>query len=192
MTTPAPIRFAVCIHNRGYGASLVHRRLYRVLAPLPNDPPPEVMLRIVDEEDEDYLYPANWFVVVDDAAGAAVEDATGREEFSPYLRGGAADRLAAEGGSDDAPARRETLPAVMGYVLCTTDRGDEFSVLKGKVYAYTQPDPNDREGDLRVIDEVGEDDLYPRDWFVPIALPREAVEALWGEAAAAVGVEQAA
>ncbi|HKR64099.1 MAG TPA: hypothetical protein VJZ00_10230 [Thermoanaerobaculia bacterium] len=53
-------RFAVCINNSGYAASLELRKLYEVIA----DPVAEqdAMIRIVDESGEDYLYSADRFV----------------------------------------------------------------------------------------------------------------------------------
>ena len=53
-------RFAVCINNVGYAASLELRKLYEVIA----DPEAEKdhMIRVVDESGEDYLYSANRFV----------------------------------------------------------------------------------------------------------------------------------
>ncbi len=35
----------------------------------------------------------------------------------------------------------------------------------------TDPDA-DREGDVRVVDESGEDYLYPADWFVAVEVPK--------------------
>ena len=55
-------RYVVCVKNDDYRASLELRKLYRVLAAEPNDPPS--MVRIQDEDDDDYLYPADWFVPV--------------------------------------------------------------------------------------------------------------------------------
>jgi hypothetical protein len=56
-------QLAVCIRNDGYPASLERLKLYRVL------PDPEAakhsQLRVVDESGEDYLYPADYFMVVD-------------------------------------------------------------------------------------------------------------------------------
>ena len=51
--------FAVCLQNRGYGASLEIRKLY----PFVNDTDAEAnnLIRIVDESGEDYLYPAGLF-----------------------------------------------------------------------------------------------------------------------------------
>lgn len=55
-------RFAVCVSNDGYPASLELHKTYRALP----DDGAEVDgdLRIVDESGEDYLYPAEYFVLV--------------------------------------------------------------------------------------------------------------------------------
>ena len=54
-------RFAVCINNAGYPASLELRKLYEVIS----DPEAEKdhMIRVVDESGEDYLYSADRFVL---------------------------------------------------------------------------------------------------------------------------------
>ena len=56
-------RFAVCIRNEEYEASLELRKIYEIL----EDPEAEKhqMLRVIDEEDEDYLYPASWFLPIE-------------------------------------------------------------------------------------------------------------------------------
>lgn len=66
-----PTRFAVCVNNAGYSASLELRKLYEVIA----DPDAEKdhMIRVVDESGEDYLYSANRFVLA--PLPAAVEQA---------------------------------------------------------------------------------------------------------------------
>jgi len=41
------------------------------------------------------------------------------------------------------------------------------------------PDENAKvDGDLRIIDESGEDYLYPADFFIPIEVPQEVESAL--------------
>ncbi len=40
----------------------------------------------------------------------------------------------------------------------------------GKPYKVIKPRKNDRDYNFRVIDEEGEDYLYPRSWFIPIGL----------------------
>ena len=56
-------RFAVCIKNKGYEASLERNKIY-VVAP-DSDAEKDGDIRIVDESGEDYLYPADWFVAVE-------------------------------------------------------------------------------------------------------------------------------
>lgn len=53
-------RFAVCIKNSGYAASLELRKLYEVIED--SDAEKDDMIRVVDESGEDYLYPADRFV----------------------------------------------------------------------------------------------------------------------------------
>ncbi len=57
------VRFAVCVDNTGYPASLELHKIYRVLPD--EDAEVDGDLRVVDESGEDYLYPAERFVVVD-------------------------------------------------------------------------------------------------------------------------------
>jgi len=49
----------------------------------------------------------------------------------------------------------------------------------GKVYQVIRPEPNDGPG-LRVVDEEGEDYLYPARRFVPLNLPPRAKRAVVG------------
>ena len=58
-----PKRFAVCIRNEGNEASLELRKIYEVLADAVAAS--HQMIRVIDEENEDYLYPAAWFVAID-------------------------------------------------------------------------------------------------------------------------------
>jgi hypothetical protein len=53
-------RFAVCIKNKGYLASLELRKLYEVLDD--TEAEKDDMIRVIDESGEDYLYPSNMFV----------------------------------------------------------------------------------------------------------------------------------
>jgi hypothetical protein len=47
-----------------------------------------------------------------------------------------------------------------------------------KIYQILADDEAEKEGYLRVVDESGEDYLYPQSYFVLIPLPREAQDAL--------------
>jgi len=51
-----------CIDNSGLEASLRRGAIYRIADPEPGDPADH--LRVIDEEGEDYLYPAERFRTV--------------------------------------------------------------------------------------------------------------------------------
>lgn len=78
-------RYVICVHNRGYEGSLELRKLYRCMS----DPKAEElgMIRVVDDEDEDYLYPSDWFVPADLASRTIrkMEEAFKRSDFSRYF-----------------------------------------------------------------------------------------------------------
>jgi hypothetical protein len=57
------IRFAVCVNNAGYPASLELHKIYRLLPD--EDAEADGDLRVVDESGEDYLYPTEYFVLVE-------------------------------------------------------------------------------------------------------------------------------
>ena len=57
------VRFAVCVNNSEYPASLELHKIYRVLPD--EDAAADGDLRVVDESGEDYLYPADYFVIVE-------------------------------------------------------------------------------------------------------------------------------
>lgn len=55
-------RFAICIQNEGYPASLELWKIYRMV---PDEKAARHQLvRIVDESGEDYLYPESYFVPI--------------------------------------------------------------------------------------------------------------------------------
>ncbi|MBL8900144.1 MAG: hypothetical protein JNM84_21115 [Planctomycetes bacterium] len=64
------------------------------------------------------------------------------------------------------------------YFFCLSNDGYEASLEVGKVYPVKSDAASAELELLRVIDESGEDYLYPRSWFCPIALPLEAQMAL--------------
>jgi hypothetical protein len=59
----AAVRFAVCIKNKGYEASLERGKLYRVVPD--EEAEAHGYLRIVDESGEDYGYAASRFFSID-------------------------------------------------------------------------------------------------------------------------------
>ena len=63
------------------------------------------------------------------------------------------------------------------FVLCIRSKDCE-DLEPRKVYRLLPDESATRDGYVRVIDESGEDYLYPQDYFVPIELPQEAEKAL--------------
>ncbi len=63
------------------------------------------------------------------------------------------------------------------FVLCIENKDCE-DLDKRKIYQALPDDEAEKEGYIRVIDESGEDYLYPQAYFILIQLPREAQEAL--------------
>ena len=62
------------------------------------------------------------------------------------------------------------------FVLCIR-KGDEEDLEVRKAYRILPSRPNES-GFLRVIDESGEDYLYPEDYFIGLELSTEAEKAL--------------
>lgn len=56
-------RFALCIDNTDYEASLIPRKVYEILPD--EEAAKDDFLRIVDESGEDYLYHVSHFVLVE-------------------------------------------------------------------------------------------------------------------------------
>jgi hypothetical protein len=63
MARSSRARFAVCIDNSGYPASLERHKIYRILPD--KDAADDGDLRVIDESGEDYLYGAERFLLVD-------------------------------------------------------------------------------------------------------------------------------
>jgi hypothetical protein len=58
-----PRHFAVCVRNEEHEESLELRKIYEVLEDAAAEE--HNMLRVIDEEGEDYLYPRDWFLSID-------------------------------------------------------------------------------------------------------------------------------
>jgi len=63
------------------------------------------------------------------------------------------------------------------YVVCTKNEGCD-DLDRRKIYQVMPDEEASGEGYLRVIDESGEDYLYPAEYFLPIELPQALEEAL--------------
>jgi len=63
------------------------------------------------------------------------------------------------------------------FALCVENKDCE-DLEKRKIYQVVRDEEAEKEGYFRIIDESGEDYLYPQSYFVLVKLPREAQEAL--------------
>lgn len=63
------------------------------------------------------------------------------------------------------------------FALCVENKDCE-DLEKRKFYKVLPDEEAEKEGYFRVIDESGEDYLYPQSYFVLVQLPSEAQEAL--------------
>ncbi len=58
------------------------------------------------------------------------------------------------------------------FVVCVENARYPASLELHKIYRVLPDDDAAREGDLRIVDESGEDYLYPTEWFAAVELPR--------------------
>lgn len=57
-----------------------------------------------------------------------------------------------------------------GFVVCIRNEGYELDLEPLKIYEVVPDETLERE-DIRVIDESGEDYIYPAGYFAPVQLP---------------------
>jgi hypothetical protein len=62
--------------------------------------------------------------------------------------------------------------AAKRLVICVDNSGYEVSLERRKIYVAIPDLRAEKLGQLRVIDESGEDYLYPKDSFIAVALPQ--------------------
>ncbi|HVY06265.1 MAG TPA: hypothetical protein VHB46_09840 [Burkholderiales bacterium] len=58
------------------------------------------------------------------------------------------------------------------FVVCVKNKGYEVSLETRKIYQILRDPDAAKHKQLRVIDESGEDYLYPESYFAPIELPQ--------------------
>jgi hypothetical protein len=64
------------------------------------------------------------------------------------------------------------------FVLCVRNKDYSASLELRKVYRLLSDEQASKHRQVRVIDESGEDYLYPEEYFVPIKLPQAAEKAV--------------
>jgi hypothetical protein len=62
MSNKTSPQFVVCLRNDGYEASLEPRKIYQVIPD--KEAEKHKLLRVIDESEEDYLFPANLFASI--------------------------------------------------------------------------------------------------------------------------------
>lgn len=68
------------------------------------------------------------------------------------------------------------------FAVCMKNTGYPSSLELHKIYRVLADEGATEEGDIRVVDESGEDYLYPADWFAELKLP-QTVQKLFLQAA---------
>ena len=63
-------------------------------------------------------------------------------------------------------------------MVCVKNSEYPVSLELHKIYRVVPDQEAGREGDLRIVDESGEDYLYPADWFVSLEVPKAVQESL--------------
>jgi hypothetical protein len=58
------------------------------------------------------------------------------------------------------------------FAVCINNAEYPASLQLHKIYRVIPDENAAQDGDIRVIDESGEDYLYPADWFVTVKLPQ--------------------
>lgn len=59
------------------------------------------------------------------------------------------------------------------FLLCVNNEGYEASLEPRKLYENIPDKEAERHGQVRIIDESGEDYLYPTSYFAPVRLLKE-------------------
>lgn len=58
------------------------------------------------------------------------------------------------------------------FAVCVQNKGYEASLERNKIYVVLPDSEAEKDGDIRVVDESGEDYLYPADWFAAVEVPK--------------------
>jgi len=64
------------------------------------------------------------------------------------------------------------------FVVCVKNKGYAASLELSKLYQAVSDDLAAKLRQIRVIDESGEDYLYPQEYFVPVEIPQSAEKAV--------------
>ena len=68
--------------------------------------------------------------------------------------------------------------AASQFLICVENKGYGVSLEKRKIYIALSDSMALKHGQVRVIDESGEDYLYPKSFFLPITIPQSLRKAI--------------
>mgnify|MGYP001373151273 FL=1 len=72
----------------------------------------------------------------------------------------------------------KTTKSTPRYAICVDNSEYPASLELHKIYRVLPDKAAQADGDMRIIDESGEDYLFPADYFLPVELPQTIVRAL--------------
>lgn len=72
----------------------------------------------------------------------------------------------------------ESQSTELRFAICLNNKGYEDDLKMRTVYQILPDESAARSNYVRVVDETGEDYLYPAAYFVPVEVPREVEKAL--------------
>ncbi len=87
-------------------------------------------------------------------------------------------RTASAVGSSSSRASSRRSAGKARYVVCVSNEGFQASLERRKLYERTPDIEAEKAGFIRVVDESGEDYLFPRAMFVDIDVPLSVARAL--------------
>jgi hypothetical protein len=90
--------------------------------------------------------------------------------------GSAAKRSSGSGTS--TKRRKPRRPPAPRFVVCIENAGYPASLEVHKIYRVVPDADAAEDGDIRIVDESGEDYLYPAEWFAAVDLPRRVKSSL--------------
>jgi hypothetical protein len=73
---------------------------------------------------------------------------------------------------------QESKMKIWQFVVCINNADYPASLELHKIYRVLQDQDAAVDGDIRVVDESGEDYLYPASYFTPIEVPKAVEESL--------------
>lgn len=73
---------------------------------------------------------------------------------------------------------KKSVKKAPAFLVCICNKGYEASLELHKIYRELPDELAKADGDVRVVDESGEDYLYPASYFTPIEPPAAALESL--------------